>query len=131
MLAHKVLIIHNDFTVCQILQACFDDLFNWDCLTANSPKLGLFQIIINQPKLIILAGGFTEANEIQLLQMIRKYLRFFAPIIIFTPKYFSAEEQDILTELGGLEVISNLASLQELITSIYNSYQIRFCRDSS
>lgn len=54
MSVKQILVIDDEIHLCQVIQACIENLTNWSVTTAHSAKEGLKQAEIAQPDVILL-----------------------------------------------------------------------------
>ncbi|MFB2876777.1 hypothetical protein [Floridanema aerugineum] len=118
MSTQKLLIINQHSPMWKKFSTSFNSFGNWEIITADSLSSLMFQIIINQPKLIVLVDRITELKEVEVVRVIRKSLGYLSPVILLTTKKFTVGEQNNLTEFRKVQVISNLNDFTELITNM-------------
>lgn len=71
MTTKKILLIHKNPNVGEVIQACLSDLVGWKVEVAGSTLEGLRQAIVSQPDAIILDVAIGEIDKLLFLKQLK------------------------------------------------------------
>lgn len=105
MMLKRLLFIHKDKNIPGVIEKNIDDISNYFISIVISFKAILIEMINNPPDLIVLDLDFPEMDGIEILKMIKYYMSDPSPIMVFTARHLTPEEQYILANLGAIKII--------------------------
>jgi two-component system, chemotaxis family, response regulator PixG len=125
--AKRVLVIDDDQNIRQVVSMCLNKLKGWDVLVTASAQAGLDQIDINLPDVIILDVMMPEMDGLAFLRKLRSNsARKMIPVVLLTANRY-LPDQDLLTELGVMEVISKPFLPIDLVRQIDRALEGKIC----
>lgn len=101
----RLLLIHKDKNIPGVIEKNIDDISNYFISIVVSFKAILIEMINNPPDLIVLDLEFPEIDGIEILKTIKLYISDSSPVIVFTARLLTPEEQYILGKLGTIKII--------------------------
>lgn len=129
MTLQRILVVHNDKHIRELLDICFRRLGGWDVILAASGKEALAKVQEYHPDAFVLDGMMPEMNELTLLYLLQsKSVSQPIPTILMSGKYNpSASSQ--LPELGVVLIISKLFYPEELVQRVSQALKWKINRN--
>jgi DNA-binding response OmpR family regulator len=101
----RLLLIHKDNNIPGFIEKNIDDISSYFISIVVSFKAILIEMINNPPDLIVLNLEFPEMDGIEVLKTIKYYISDSSPVMVFTTRLLTLEEQYILANLGTIKII--------------------------
>jgi len=132
MITKKVLLIHSEPTVQEVLQACLTNLGGWQVLSVRSPLAGLQVAAQEQPDAIVFDLSTCGMNFFTFLKRLRSCSETHQiPIVLITveSKWLSQSALRPLQIAGVIDYSINPAELPRQIATLLNWEQASFTHE--
>ncbi len=106
IISKQILVIDDDLNIREVVSMCLRKLKGWNVVTVGSGQAGLNIILNSCPDVIILDVMMPEMDGLAFLRQLRvHHADQFIPVVLLSANRY-LPDQDFLTELGVVEIVS-------------------------